>query len=167
MKRRENLSAAEHETLATMFEYLPALKTLREFMDQIYALFSEEQTRQQAGCRRRVLVRNAAYQAIPELAKVIQMLAPEKFDKMVSFLRSDSAQQVRTNNHVERANRRLRYLEKVRYKWRRRRSIIRFVLVALDRWRQDHAPTHDHAPSPKNAANKAKPPAATTYGLSG
>jgi hypothetical protein len=25
---------------------------------------------------------------------------------------------VRTNNHVERCNRKLRYLEKVRYKWR-------------------------------------------------
>jgi len=43
---------------------------------------------------------------------------------------------VRTNNHVERTNRRLRYLEKVRYKWRRRRTIVRFVVLALDRWRR-------------------------------
>ena len=31
------------------------------------------------------------------------------------------SQRVRTNNHVERTNRMFRFLEKVRYKWRRRR----------------------------------------------
>jgi hypothetical protein len=49
---------------------------------------------------------------------------------------------VRTNNHVERVSRRLRYFEKVRYKWRRRRTIVRFVILALDRWRQRWLATH-------------------------
>jgi hypothetical protein len=54
---------------------------------------------------------------------------------------------VRTNNHVERTNRRLRYLEKVRYKWRRRRTIVRLVVLAVDRWRQRRAagPHANHA----------------------
>jgi hypothetical protein len=38
---------------------------------------------------------------------------------------------------VERTNRRLRFLEKVRYKWRRRRTLVRFVVLTLDLWRRD------------------------------
>jgi len=64
------------------------------------------------------------------------MLGVGKFDKMIAYLRSPAGERVRTNNHVERANRRLRYFEKVRYKWRRRRTIVRFVLLAVDRWWQ-------------------------------
>ena len=62
------------------------------------------------------------------------MLTPDKFDKMIASLHSPAGQRIRTNNHVERVNRRLRYFEKVRYKWRRRRTIIRFIVLAIDRW---------------------------------
>jgi hypothetical protein len=57
-----------------------------------------------------------------------------KFKKAVAFVYSPAAEKVRTNNHVERANRGLRFCEKVRYKWRRRKWVLRFVLLALDRW---------------------------------
>lgn len=166
VKRRENQREAEEETLATMLGYLPALATLRTFMDKGYDLFSADQTRQQAGCRRSALIRAAAFQATPELARVIEMLSPEKFEKMMAFPHRPAGQQVRTNNHVERANRKLRYFEKVRYKWRRRRSIIRFLLLALRRWRNEHPNGPLHEPSP-NPANKAKPSANDTYALSG
>ena len=166
VKRRENLSEAEEETLATMLMYLPVLETLRTFMDKVYTLFSAEQTRQQAGCRRSALVRNASFQAIEELAKAIEMLSPEKFEKMMSFLHSPAGQQVRTNNHVERANRKLRYFEKVRYKWRRRRSIVRFLLLSLRHWRQAHPNGQPHAPR-RNLTSKAKPSSNNTYALSG
>lgn len=44
---------------------------------------------------------------------------------------------MRTNNHVERTNRMFRFLEKVRYKWRRRRTLVRFVVLTLDGiWRE-------------------------------
>ena len=87
-------------------------------------------------------------------------------EKMMAFLHSAAGQQVRTNNHVERTNRKLRYFEKVRYKWRRRRSIIRFVLLALQRWWQDHPNAEPHAIS-RNPTNKAKPSHNNTYRLSG
>ncbi len=166
VKRRENLSEPEQETLVTMLAYLPALKTLRTFMDKVFALFSADQTRQQAGCRRSALARTASFQAIPELVKAIQMLSPEKFDKMMSFLHSPVGQQVRTNNHVERANRKLRYFEKVRYKWRRRRSIVRFLLLSLHRWQQEHPKSKPNATS-RLPKNKAKPSTKNTYALSG
>ena len=83
------------------------------------------------------MVKDPQYLADPDLARALAMLSPEKFDKMMAFLHSPKSRQVRTNNHVERTNRRLRYFEKVRYKWRRRRTIVRFVVLALDRWRRD------------------------------
>jgi hypothetical protein len=84
------------------------------------------------------------------------MLEPTRFAKMIAFLKSPVAERLRTNNHVERANRKLRYYEKVRYKWRQRRAIVRFVLLAIDRWWREH-PLYGnhHAPSPL-AANRRK-----------
>src|SRR4051794_13972152 len=62
------------------------------------------------------------------------MLAPEKFAKMIAFLKSPACCRVRTNNHVERVNRKLRHQEKARYKWRKRRRLVRFLVLLLDRW---------------------------------
>ena len=108
---------------------------LRRFVVEVYQLFDPIQSPQQARYRRTALVKVAEYQADPDLARALAMLTPEKFEKMIAYLHSPARQRVRTNNHVERVNRRIRYLEKVRYKWRRRRTIVRFVLLALDRWR--------------------------------
>jgi hypothetical protein len=58
------------------------------------------------------------------LAEALGLLKGEKFDKGVAFLECPSGQGVRTNNHVERANRKLRFDEKVRYKFRSRRSVV-------------------------------------------
>ncbi len=38
---------------------------------------------------------------------------------------------VRTNNHVERTNRMVRFLEKVRSEWRRRRTLVRLLVPRL------------------------------------
>ena len=68
------------------------------------------------------------------MAAAIGMLAAEKFAKMIAVLKSPACRRVRTNNHVERVNRKLRHQEKVRYKWRKRRRIVRFLVLLLDRW---------------------------------
>jgi len=54
---------------------------------------------------------------------------------MVAFLEcpGPAGQRVRTNNHVERANRKLRYDEKVRYKFRSERSLDCFLRLRLGR----------------------------------
>jgi hypothetical protein len=57
------------------------------------------------------------------------------------------------NNHVERLNRWLRFWEKLRYKWRRRKWVLRFVLLALDGcWREAGATAGktDEPPRPNN-----------------
>lgn len=138
--RPENLNGRERRWLSQMFRYLPEAWMLRDFVLRIYRLFEPEQSPHQARCRRAAFVKDSRYLDDPDLAKVLAMLSPEKFDKMIAFLHSPSAERVRTNNHVERTNRRLRHFEKVRYKWRRRRTIIRFLVLALDRWRKKRIP---------------------------
>jgi hypothetical protein len=151
VRRPDELSDRERQDLLQMLAYLPALAALRRFVVGAHQLFDPEQSPHQARCRRAALARVPEYQADADLARALAMLSAEKFDKMIAYLHSPAARRVRTNNHVERVNRRLRYFEKVRYKWRRRRSIVRFVVLALDRWRQRWL-----------AAHKAKTDSSTT-----
>lgn len=157
--RPENLSGRDRRRLSQMFAYLPALRTLRQFVLAVYRLFDPKQSPHQARCRRAALVKNADYLADPDLAQALAMLTPDKFAKMIAYLHSPAGQRVRTNNHVERANRRLRYFEKVRYKWRRRRSIVRFIVLAIDRWYHQHG---QHRARPKVVRKVPKKPQRST-----
>jgi hypothetical protein len=134
--RRDNLNDKQLKDLATMLEYLPPLRTLRQFVDATHQLFSTDQSTHQAWCRWHALRKQSEYKAIPELAEVLELLSKPQFHKMIAFLRGPARhrRRVRTNNHVERCNRQLRFWEKVRYKWRRRRTLVRFVVLALDHW---------------------------------
>src|SRR3954449_35539 len=105
VKRRENLTHAERDDLAGMLEYLPELATLRRFADRIYWLFDTPKDAQQAGCRRAAVVRDPAFQRVPELAKAMGQLDEDKFAKLMAYLKNPVSRRVRTNNHVERANR--------------------------------------------------------------
>jgi hypothetical protein len=132
VKRREKLSEAEGDDLIRMLEYLPELATLRRFADRIYWLFDTPKDAHQAGCRRSAVLRDGAFQAVPELVKAMEQLEEGKFAKLMAYLKNPLSQRVRTNNHVERTNRMFRFLEKVRYKWRRRKTLVRFVVLKLD-----------------------------------
>ena len=132
VKRRENLTEAERDDLTRMLEYLPELATLRRFADRIYWLFDTPKGTHQAGCRRSAVVRDPAFRAVPELVKAMDGLDEAKFPKLMAYLNGPASRRVRTNNHVERTNRLFRFLEKVRYKWRRRRTLVRFVVLKLD-----------------------------------
>jgi transposase len=159
VKRRANLTGKEKEELATMLGYLPALRRLRQFVDRIHRLFEAGQSAHQAWCRRAALLREGAFRAVPELAEAMALLSAERFAKMVAFAHSPAGQRVRTNNHVERVNRQLRYLEKVRYKWRRRRTLVRFVVLTLERWRQRGARPHQATTAQEQpAAEPSAPP---------
>jgi hypothetical protein len=123
--RPEHLTGLDRRWLSQMFRYLPQLRMLREFVLRVYRLFDPEQSPHQARCRRAALVKTAEFLAHEDLAKALAMLDPEKFDKMIAYLHSPSG---------KRTNRRLRHFEKARYKWRRRWTIVRFIVLALDRW---------------------------------
>src|SRR5579884_4015853 len=100
-----------------MFAYLPELQTLWHFASEVRGLFEQEARVQTLWQRRAALLRQEEYQEIPELLEAMKLLGEEKFTKAVAFVYRGAAQRVRTNNHVERANRRIRFTEKSRYKW--------------------------------------------------
>jgi hypothetical protein len=161
VKRTEELGKQGWSDLLEMFRYLPELRTLWQFVRDVYALFEPGQKSTGVAQRRRTrLVQETAYQGVPELAEALEMLAKEKFAKMVAFLRSPLGERVRTNNHVERTNRKLRFYEKVRYKWRRRRTLVRFLVLALDRWWQA-ARRQEQAAQEKSAAARGTGPSPT------
>jgi hypothetical protein len=161
VSKPENLNGLERRWLSQMYRYLPALIDLRRFVLKVYALFEPDQSQHQARCRRAALVKDPTFLANPDLAKALAMLDPQKFEKMIAYLHSPVGQRIRTNNHVERTNRRLRFYEKVRYKWRSRQTIVAFLVLALDRWHQrrlaNHSPKTPSKPrvSPKNSYKKA------------
>ena len=132
VKRQEDFTEQEHDDLRRMLEYLPELATLRRFADRLYWLFDTPKDFHQASCRQAAIVRDPAFQAVPELVKAMEQLDEEKFPKLMAYLNNPISQRVRTNNHVERTNRMFRFLEKVRYKWRRRKTLVRFVVLTLD-----------------------------------
>ena len=133
VKRSKNMKDQDWQNLRQMYQYLPELGLLRSFCDDVYELFSTEQVIRLARRRRTLLLKDPSYKEVPELAKAMGLLEGKKFDKMVTFLESSEGLQVRTNNHVERANRKIRYDEKVRYKFRRYRSLDRFLFLRLGR----------------------------------
>jgi transposase-like protein len=145
VKRRENVTDQDREDLVRMLEYLPELATLRRFADRISWLFDTPKDFHQAACRRAALLREAAFQVVPELVEALKQLEEEKFGKLMAYLAHPVSRRVRTNNHVERTNRMFRLLEKVRYKWRRRRPLVRFVVLLLDRMWTEAAATGSEA----------------------
>jgi Transposase len=153
VKRWQGMSRQETANLLTMFEYLPELHRLRRFCLEVYDLFDPEQLTRVAKRKRTLLEKKGEYQAVPELEEVLGLLKREKFDKMVVFLECPVGQRVRTNNHVERANRKIRFDEKVRYKWRSFRSLNRFLCLRLA-WLEERTlpkpTTNQPQPQPNN-----------------
>jgi hypothetical protein len=145
VKKTSDFDKEMWDTLVQMFAYLPELRTLWHFACAVHELFAKEARVQTLWKRRAALLREKAYQQVPELVQALTLLERGKFQKMVAFTSSPAGAKLRTNNHVERANRRLRFWEKVRYKWRRRKWVVRFVLLALDRWWQQAARAESEA----------------------
>jgi hypothetical protein len=165
VKRQENLSAQERADVQQMFTYLPELKTLWQFSQETYKLWQSAQSRQVARWRWTRLKNNEQYQQVPELKAVLDWLTEEKFHKTQAFLKQPPSHRVKTNNHVERANRRLRFDEKVRYKWRQRKSVVRFVLLKISRYQpQPKRQTGPDAAGLAQAARQAPGPPCSRRG---
>ena len=146
-----------------MLDYLPELTTLRRFADRTYWLFDAPKDFHQASCRRALIVRDPAFPAVPELAKALDQLDEERFPKLMAYLSNPVCRRVRTNNHVERTNRTLRFDEKVRYKFRSWRSLDRFLRLRLDRWARPAAPVQTR-PAEAQASSKTRPTSAPNPG---
>lgn len=136
VQKRAKLNASQRKKLDELLALSPTLRTLRAFVDDVYALFSLRRSRRQAWRIWRRLRRTRKYLALGPLAKALEVLSKANMQKLLVYLDEPLSARTatRTNNHVERCNRTLRYLEKVRYKWRRSRTIIRHILLQFQNW---------------------------------
>jgi hypothetical protein len=132
VKRTAKLTEAERKDLAQMLAYLPELRPLLSFSQDLYRLLDDSQTLRVARWRYTWLRYDPKYQGVRELMEALDLLAEPKLTKAMAFLGQPAGSQVRTNNHVERMNRRLRFAEKVRYRWRKRKWVVRWVVLLLD-----------------------------------
>ncbi|MCA9121593.1 MAG: transposase [Planctomycetaceae bacterium] len=116
-----------------LLSLLPKLDTLHSFVDDLQELFAVRRSQDQAW---KIWRRMQAYLNNAHLRKALEVLSKANMLKLLTYLDRPASirSTVRTNNHVERCNRVLRYLEKLRYKWRRRRAIIRHILLQFQNW---------------------------------
>lgn len=156
VKNYNNLTAKPWDDLTQMFDYLPQMRTMWNFAGEVNEVFEHKARVQTLYRKRAVLLGKTKYKEVPELQEAMEMLEKGKFRKMVAFSYSEMGKKVRTNNHVERTNRRIRFAEKVRYKWRQRKWVLRYVLLALDRWWRQAAEAPKQArkqtPQPRSRA---------------
>jgi hypothetical protein len=162
VKRTAKLTQTEKEQLEQMFAYLPELRPLRSFCQDIYRLLDDSKTLRVARWRHTWLRYDPRYQEVRELMKALELLDEPKLTKAMAFVGQPSGSQVRTNNHVERMNRRLRFAEKVRYRWRKRKWVVRWVVLLLDLcWRQAAGATTTHKRA-KRSGQRSPPQPKTT-----
>jgi hypothetical protein len=155
IKRATRLTPAERQDLGQLFAYLPGLRLLWSFSQDIYRLLDDSQTLRVARWRWTWLRYDPEYQEVGELVQALEVLAEPKLAKAMAFLGQPEGRRVRTNNHVERLNRRLRFAEKVRYRWRKRRWVVRWVVLLLDlAWQQ----AADGDTSAKQTKTRSPPP---------
>ena len=134
--KESNIKIEDQATLAELLALSPRLSILRSFVNDLHELFAIRRTPRQAWKIWRAMRRNQAYLRDEHLRKALEVLNKANMLKLLCYLDSPPAvrSKVRTNNHVERCNRTLRYLEKVRYKWRRRKTIVRHLLLQFQNW---------------------------------
>jgi hypothetical protein len=132
VKRTSRLSREDWDNLAQMFRYLPELRPLWYFSRDIYRLLDDSTSLKVARWRYTLLKQDPNYQDVRELVAALDLLAEPKLTRVMAFVNTRQGQRQRTNNHVERMNRRWRFAEKVRYRWRKRRWVVRWVVLLLD-----------------------------------
>jgi hypothetical protein len=162
VKRTAKLTEAEKKDLQQMLAYLPELRPLRSFSQDLYRLLDNSQTLRVARWRYTWLRYDPQYQQVRELVEALELLAEPKLAKALAFVGQPVGRQVRTNNHVERLNRRLRFAEKVRYRWRRRKWVVRWMVLLLDVcWQQAAAAAVAKGAKP---SRRRSPPQPSTRG---
>ena len=130
---QHHLSRSEHKRLWRITRGLPRLRTLREIMEQVYALFDRRCRTQTAldkldKLRRRLL-------RFKQLGETLKKLFSPTLEKALTFL--DDKLLPSTSNAVERSNRRYRKRQKSVYRVRTQAQIR--ARLALDMWREAQA----------------------------
>jgi len=132
---QRHLTAAEQQTLRRITRGLPALRILRQIMEQAYRLFDRRCRTETALAKLACLRRRVA--RFKHLRQTLHKLFSPNLEKALTFL--DDSLLPATSNAVERGNRRHRKMQKTIYRVRTCRTISR--RIALDMQRDLQAPT--------------------------
>ena len=131
---QRHLSPAERKILQRITRGLPALRTLRQIMDQAYCLFDRRCRTETALAKLARLRQRVA--RFPHLRQTLKKLFSPNLEKALTFL--DDSLLPATSNAVERGNRRHRKMQKAVYRVRTQQTIRR--RIALDMQRDLQAP---------------------------
>jgi len=131
---QRHLSPTEQKTLRRITRGLPALRTLRQIMEQAYRLF-DRRCRTQTALAKLARLRQRVTRLL-RLRQTLQKLFSPNLEKALTFL--DDSLLPATSNAVERGNRRHRKMQKTVYRVRTRPTISR--RIALDMQRDLQAP---------------------------
>ena len=130
---QHHLSTRARKTLWHITRGLPQLRTLRELMERVYALFDRR-------CRTHTALDKLAtlrrrLQRFHQLGETLKKLFSPTLEKALTFL--DDKLLPSTSNAVERGNRRYRKMQKQVYRVRTQVQIR--ARLALDMWREAQA----------------------------
>jgi len=131
---QRHLSPTERQILQRITRGMPALRTLRQIMDQAYQLFDRRRRTETAVAKLARLRQRVT--RLPRLRRTLQKLFSPNLEKALTFL--DDSLLPATSNAVERGNRRHRKMQKTVYRVRTRPTISR--RIALDMQRDLQAP---------------------------
>jgi hypothetical protein len=157
VKRTAKLTQVDWDNLVHMFQYLPELRPLWHFSRELYRLLADSKNLRVARWRYTLLCHDSKYQGVRELVEALDLLSEPKLTKAMTFVQQPADRQVRTNNHVERLNRRLRFAEKVRYRWRKLKWVVRWVVLLLDVCWQQAAEVAEVSTRGKRSAERLPP----------
>lgn len=127
---RRRLNASERKRLIYITRGLPQLRTLRELMEQVYALF-DRRCRTQTALDKLTKLRQRLNR-FKHLSETLKKLYAPTLEKALTFL--DDKLLPATSNAVERGNRRYRKMQKSVYSVRTQEQIK--ARIALDMWRE-------------------------------
>jgi len=131
---QRHLSPAERKTLQRITRGLPALRTLRQIMDQAYQLFDRRCRTETALAKLARLRQRVA--RFKHLRQTLKKLFSPNVEKALTFL--DDSLLPATSNAVERGNRRHRKMQKTVYRVRTQQTIR--CRIALDMQHDLRAP---------------------------
>jgi hypothetical protein len=126
---QHHLTDAEQKTLRRITRGLPALRTLRQIMEQAYRLFDRRCRTETALAKLADLRRRVARSK--RLRQTLNKLFSPNLEKALTFL--DNSLLPATSNAVERGNRRHRKMQKVVYRVRTPLTISHRIALDMQR----------------------------------
>jgi hypothetical protein len=114
VKNASDLDRQQWDGPVKVFGYQPELRALWHFACEARGLLEGEARVRALWERPEAPLGNDECEGVPELVKAMGMLGAGKYTKAVAFAYGEAAEKVRTNDHVEGANRKSRFAEKSR-----------------------------------------------------